>query len=631
MRSLFIFLCIFSFYFIQFETCGVNEYTHAITFQCTTCPLDLFTCEYYISAVCIQCQTTNYYVEKTSRVCVACPFECPGCYIDKANDTIMRFTMNFSDILCQKENKSSLIARKVLIIPQNYTGNKEELSSIFDVVYEDLLTAFLGESSESFVRNLSIFLLNYKYDLEVKEGFSIEFFRRSKGNISISPLFCSFIDILGCLFANSEEKIMINYKSFDIILYISADFSMSHVILSGRKAFENSVCFSSQKCEELPKFTDYHAIFQIEPIIDDPDAKPPNLIINNVKFMYFFSVLGENNRVLAYFIHNNIYGSLSLSDISIENCYFSYGLFYYQNSTRDHLADSSRLFMNFNNIFINNYNENSIIDENSEEISSIFTINGFFGHINLTNIMIKNAKSFKNHYILAYFSNNDQKTFVKDFIIENISNFQVFLVEKTSVSIKNLAISSSFLQPYSFSIDPLAFLLIESFKILAISLIQGKIGYFLVNDGAFHLSDFVFSLIKDIEFFFSNSNFTIENGTFHASTSIRLFIFDTSIINLRACYFLNIHTNTSLFLLYFNEKVLLESLYFENISSQSCIFEAQNINSLEFYQLFFKNLEFPYFLSPVPNLPFLSVRNTSISSLSCYRMFYITIKTTVVL
>ena len=580
MLNLLILLSIFPLYFVHLEACGVNEYPNVLTLICT-----------------------------------ACPFECLGCYIDKAN--------SFSDLLCQEKNSS------ILIIPQNYTGNQEELSSVFDAVYEDVFTAFLSESSVFFARNLSIFLLNYEYDLEVKEGFSRDFFKRSKGNIAISPLFCSFIDILGCLAENSERKTMINYKSFDIVLYITEDFSMSHVILSGRKAFENSACFSSENCKALGKFTEYRAIFQIEPLIDDPNAKTPNLIVKNVKFAYFLSVLGENNRVLAYFILNNLYGSLALSDISVENCYFSYGLFYYQNSTRDLLVDSSRLSMNFTNIFINNYNENSIIDENSERISALFTIQGFFGHINLANIMIKTAESSKDHYNLAYFSDNYHEILVKDFIIANITNFQIFTVEKSWIFLKNLAIFSSFLQPNSFLIDPNTNFTLKTFKLFSISLSQPQIGYFLLNSGLFHLSDFSFSLIKDLEFLFSNSNFTIENGTIDSSHSTRLFIFDTSTINLRTCYFLNINTSTSLFLLYINKKVLLESLFFMNITSQSCIFEVTNINSLEFSQIFLKNMEFPYFLSPVPNLPFLSVRNTSISYFSCYRMFYITVKTTV--
>lgn len=237
--------------------------------------------------------------------------------------------------------------------------------------YNNIINAFAEESNimkKYIFSNISFYLIGDQYVLpSMLKNYTlngkIQFFRNINAEIEIKPLYCSNKNLTGCL-TNDDDKIKINLKTDAFSIFTSFSLKIQNLLIDGSDmnlplrspCINKSIvccqdCFQSKETSVILSNDKSSSLFTLEPIFDHPEKKNPQLIINNLTVLNFYSYNTIENVASLFKFSNGLPGKILITDFLLSSFFLIEGLV--SNSARDKniffykITNSSSSFVNY--------------------------------------------------------------------------------------------------------------------------------------------------------------------------------------------------------------------------------------------------------------------------------------------
>ena len=345
--------------------------------------------------------------------------------------------------------------RKVLILSFEY----EILFDVsnFDYIYDSLIAAFTLENNilQTYFESNIVFYLSKGSHFILESDFIEKqniFFKRIRSDIVIKPLFCNeFPSEYSCVGLHEKPKIFI--KSLIFAFYVSGVFSFINIDVDANVSFPSYINSTSQLTV---------ALFQIEPLFDDPNLLIPLLVILNCSFSNMYASYSQNIMISSFIQLSSFGGNLSLKNCLFANFSFEDGFFIYDSVS--YIDPNINLIKELDTYFrftLKNYSINfdNLIFDNS--LSYFLNLNSrYFFLLDSTKTIDIHISNFK---FLGFFANIDniffklyniqKELYFENLIFGNISHIQIININNVQLVIRNMSLENYEINDYGFYIE----------------------------------------------------------------------------------------------------------------------------------------------------------------------------------
>ena len=360
-------------------------------------------------------------------VCSVCSYD----YFD-INYLYKTQTNQSSLVLSDCHPKISVCAfncsRKILILSENQNFDFDSYN--FTAVYYNFFEALGNETyiaSQYFGMNLTFYLFSQE-NSTMRKGEKNVFFQRLKSNITINPLFCSFLNVTGCL--GDNEKIKIYFEEINFALYVSTYLRISNIIISQRNiiAFQNTL------------FQKNISMFIMDGIFDDLNYKLPILVMEKINFenMTFDENILDSIIYVSKFHGILLCNNVKFINVDLNVCFLTYDN---RNIYNEELGNNffQKYFFLLRNARINFQNLSFI---NSNCLGEyLFYMYFWRGQIGLTTIQATRSQLFSDFFI---FIQNVQTIQIFSLIIESSQFFFLVKSQNSQLILNKIVLNNSF-------------------------------------------------------------------------------------------------------------------------------------------------------------------------------------------
>ena len=413
----------------------------------------------------------------------------------------------------------------------------------------------IAEFSSYYFSNITLYLMgnssHYLYNMTPEDSDYFFLFRRMNINLTITPLFCSYQNVSGCLdsiFSKSEiilqqENIYFfisNQMTFINIIFNGIDMHLDSLLSNDAKnsLFQTTVCslndldfletdnitkncFLENKTILQTQFQILYGFFNLESFVECQTCSPPVLIIINCEFQIFNSLMINYGYLSLIYILKGIPSNIQIINTVFSQVFFIQGIIsvnsyvdiYYKyvssaslgNSIEQYTLLFKDLEINFENSIAKYYNSyNIFVNKTSISIFS-FDNSINYGYFSLlpalrfssdTNVfLMNNCDLFKKNFSFLKIYDFDQTSFLlftkTSFQSNNFYSFLVVLSKISTILIED----TNFLDNINFENSFASFntITLQNSVISNLTLMQNS--FFYLNNSILSIYDSVICLI----------------------------------------------------------------------------------------------------------------------------------------